>query len=199
MNRNRLIVGIVTLLLVVLVIAGGWWLVRSINHLRQASQKILVVELGYCGPEEIRPCITSFSQDGEGNMLVDILLPSSGFPNFYLTISQEGQEHRYECKKVKASPTHAQCVGREMQPGEAMQFTIISIADNSVLAEGSFPIIGLLLVAPGVDVVAALQPTESPTPFSFGIPTPAFGTPTPTATLSSYPNPTSYPNPYPNP
>ncbi|HEU0291972.1 MAG TPA: hypothetical protein VFR47_04515, partial [Anaerolineales bacterium] len=66
MNRNRLILGIVTLLLVVLVIAGGWWLVRSINHPRLTGQKILVVNLGYCSPEEIRPCITSFSQDGEG-------------------------------------------------------------------------------------------------------------------------------------
>jgi hypothetical protein len=199
LNRNRVVAGIAIFLSIALVTAAAWWLVRSLNHPRLTGQKILVVKLGYCGPEGIRPCITSFSQDGEGNMLVDILLPSSGFPNFYLTIITEGQEHRYECKKVKASPSHAQCVGREMQPGEAMQFTIISIADNSVLAEGNFSIIGLLLVAPGVDVVATIQPTESPTPFLFGTPTPVAGTPTPTATLPSYPNPTSYPNPYPNP
>ena len=133
-------------------------------------------------------------------MLVDILLPSSGFPNFYLTISKDGEEYRYECKKVKASPSHAQCVGREMQPGEAMQFTIISIADKGVLAEGNFSIIGLLLVAPGVEVVDAIRPTGSPTPFLFESPTPVVGTPTPTVTPVSYPNPTSYPNPsYPNP
>ena len=204
MNRNRLIAGIVAILLVVLVGAGVWWFVRAINQSRQTNQRPFVVRLGYCGAEETRPCIASFSQGVRDKMLVEILIPSSAFPDFYLTISKEGEAYLYDCKKVGTSRTRVHCVGQRMQPGEALQFTIIATEDSSVLAEGSFPIIGLLLVAPGIEVAEAITATESPTPFLSQRLTPVVRTPTPaaiaTATLPSYPNP-SYPNPtsYPNP
>ena len=200
MNRNRLIAGIVAFLVVVLVGAGVWWFVRALNPSRHTNQRPFVVRLGYCGSEETRPCVASFSQGVRDKMLVEILIPSAGFPDFYLTISKEGEAYLYDCKKVRASRTRVHCVGQQMQPGESLQFTIISTEDSSVLAEGSFPIIGLLLVAPGIEVVEAIPSTESPTPFLSLGPTPALRTPTPAATLPSYPNP-PYPNPtsYPNP
>ena len=202
MNRNRLIAGIVAFLVVVLVGAGVWWFVRARNPSRQTNQRPFVVRLGYCGAEETRPCVASFSQGIRDKMLVEILIPSSAFPDFYLTISKAGEAYLYDCKKVGSSRTRVHCVGQQMQPGESLQFTIIATEENSVLAEGSFPIIGLLLVAPGIEVAEGIPATESPTPFLAQAPTVVVRTPTPaaTATLPSYPNP-SYPNPtsYPNP
>jgi hypothetical protein len=170
------------------------------QDLPQASQKTLIAKLGYCGAEDIRPCIVSFGRDGAGGMLVDILIPSSAFPDFHLIINREGERYQYECANLEDIPTQVQCIGREMFPGELLEFTLVSVKDERVLAEGQFSIIGLMLSTP---FAAAFESTPSPTEFStplaFAGFTPVVRTPTPTATLSSYPNP-SYPNPsYPNP
>jgi hypothetical protein len=200
LNRNRLIAGgiAVVVLLLVLIMAGiRLW--RSMQQPPHAGQKILVARLGYCSAEDTRPCIVSFSQDGRGSMLVDILIPSSSFPDFSLIINREGERHQYECERLEDIPTQVQCVGKEMFPGEVLQFTLVSMEEERVLAEGQFTIIGLLL---STSVAGASESTPSPTEFSTAVVfedfTPVVRTPTPTATLSSYPNP-SYPNPsYPN-
>jgi hypothetical protein len=95
-----------------------------------------------------------------------------------------------------------------MYPGETLQFTLVSIEDNTVLAEGKFAIIGLLLPNPEQEVTTTPSATVSPavteapvaTPTAFfletitPIPTQPFQvTPTSSATMPSYPNPSSYP------
>lgn len=201
MNRNRLIAGIVAAIVILLVlIAAGIRLWRSTREAPRAGQKTLVMKLGYCGADDTRPCIVSFSQDGAGNMLVDILIPSSAFPAFYLIINREGERYQYECENVEDIPTQVQCIGREMFPGELLQFTLVSIEEERVLAEGQFTIIGLLL---STSVAGASESTPSPTEFSTAVFlegfTPVVATPTPSATPLSYPNPSSYPNSsYPN-
>jgi hypothetical protein len=197
LNRNRLIAGIILVVLIVLVTVGVW-LLRSTSHPPHAGQRILILKLGYCGSEDTRPCIDSFSQDGEGKMLVNILVPSSAFPDFYLTIRREGEEYRYECEKAEDFPTDVYCTGQEIFPGELLQFTLISNEDERVLAEGQFAIIGLLLSTPIAEAFEPAPPTAPPTEFPTPI-TLEVLTPMPTSTLSSYPNP-SYPNPsYPSP
>lgn len=133
-------------------------------------------------------------------MLVDILIPSPSFPDFYLIISRGAERFQYECDTLEDLRTQVQCIGREMFPGESLQFTLISVEEERVLADGQFTIIGLLL---STTVSGAFESTPSPTEFSTPVLleafTPVVATPGPTATLSSYPNP-SYPNPsYPNP
>lgn len=193
MNRNRLVVGIVAAIVMLLVlIVAGIRLWRSTRETPHAGQKVLVARLGYCGAEDIGPCIVSFSQDEDGNMLVNLLVPSSRFPNFYLTISREGEPvYRYECEEVEDFPTNVYCIGETMFPGELLRFTLISNKDNHVLAEGQFAIIGLLLSTP---VAGALEPTirpgsaiKTPTPMFLEVLTPVAATPTVPST--SYPNP----------
>jgi hypothetical protein len=201
LNRKHLIAGSVAaiLLLLVLIVAGvKLW--QSMQEPPHAGQKIFVAQLGYCGAEDTGPCIVSFSQDGAGNMLVDILIPSASFPDFYLIISLEGERYQYECENVEDIPTRVHCIGREMFPGELLQFTLFSVEEERVIAEGQFTLIGLLL---STSVAGASESTPSPNGFSTPVFlegfTPVVRTPTPTATLSSYPNP-SYPNSsYPNP
>ena len=181
MNRNYLIAGIAVIVVIVLLATGIWWLVRSTEHPAFAGQKVFVDQLGYCGAEDIRPCIESFSQTEDGNMLVSILVPASTFPDFYLTISTEGEEFRYDCEKVEDVPTEVECIGREMFPGALLQFTLVSIEDERVLAEGQFAIIGLLLSTQVAGAFESTSPGETLTPV-------------PTFTPASYPNP-SYPKP----
>ena len=195
MNRNRLIAGIAVAVAILLVIgAAGVALWRSKDQSRQAGHKLVIMKLGYCGSGETRPCIVSFSQDGEGGMLVDILVPDSGFPNFYLTIYTETEGYMYECEEVEDLPNNVRCIGREMPPGELLQFTLIAEADEHVLAEGQFAIIGLLISTPIAAVIETPAATEAPAEPATPI-FPGQATPVPTVTpSSSYPNP-GYPNP----
>lgn len=199
MNRNRVIAAVV-IGVVVLIVVAGVGLPRSTSHQPQANQRTLVTKLGYCGPEDVKPCIVSFNLDSNGDMLVNILVPTSTFPNFYLTISRETAEYRYTCKKAKGSPTSLICSGQELFPGEVLQFRIVSVRDEKVLAEGRFAIIGLLLATPGTEPTeteeptAVGKPTETSTPFSLEVLTPVGTIPATTIPDPSYPNP-SYPNP----
>ena len=195
MNRNRLIAGAAVAVVILLVLgAAGVALWRSKDQSRDTGHKLEITKLGYCGSGETRPCIVSFGQDGEGGMLVDILVPDSGFPNFYLTIYRETEGYLYECEEVEDLPNNVRCIGKEMSPGELMQFTLIAEADKRVLAQGQFAIIGLLLSTPVAAAVETPAVTEVPVEEE---PTPIFpgqATPVSSPTLPSYPNP-GYPNP----
>ena len=180
------------ILLVIGVVGVAWW--RSKDQSRQAGHKLIILKLGYCSSGETRPCIDSFSQDGQGGMWVDILVPDSGFPNFYLTIYRETEGYLYECEEVEDLPNNVRCIGKEMPPGELMQFTLIAEGDKQVLAEGQFAIIGLLLSTP-VAAVTEEPATATEPPAQLATPIfPGQATPVPSPTLPSYPNP-GYPNP----
>lgn len=201
MNRKKMIVGIsIAVVLVVLVIAGVVYLFLRFKAQPQAKQRELISELVYCNSHDLRPCIVSFSVDADGNMLVNLLIPASNYPDFYLTISNGVVENRYECEQVEDFPTNVYCTGAEMVPGKPLQFNIIALEDETILAEGNFAIIGLQLPNPAEEATVTALATE--TFDSFGTPTPLmldFLTPSPTRRVTatrtpSYPNPTSYPN-----
>lgn len=200
MNRKRLIIGVAILITVVFITLCGlgiqWW--RK-NHQPQAHQRQLISSLTYCGSSDVKPCIVSFSVDANGNMLVSVLTPDSSYPDFYLTIGADNVVNNYKCEKVKDFPTSVTCTGIEMYPGATLQFTLISLEDNTVLAEGEFAIIGLMLPNPSDEatetplVTETIEPAESPTPGLIEILTPLPTRPTSTALTPSYPNPTAYP------
>jgi len=167
----------------------------------QISHRLPVLDLGYCGSTDAKPCIVSFSLDAQGRMLVNILTPNASFPKFYLKITHNKGESLYECSKVKGSSTSVSCVGEGMQPGEVLQFSLVSAHDDTLLATGSFSIVGLALATPeinissptpGEEATSSGEPTASPT----AGPGPIERTPTPIRPdpSPSYPNP-SYPNP----
>jgi len=190
-----MIVGIaVAVVLVVLVIAGGGYLLSRLKNQPQAQQRVLIAELVYCNSHDLRPCIVSFSVDGDGNMLVNLLIPASTYPDFYLTISNGVVENRYECQQMEDFPTNVYCTGVEMPPGEPLQFNIIALEDETILAEGNFAIIGLLLPNPAEEATTTALVTESPTPFLLDFPTPSPTLRVTATRTPSYPNPTSYPN-----
>jgi len=134
--------------------------------------------------------MASFSLDSDGNMLVNILTPGLSFPDFYLKIIHSKGESIYECQKVERFANNVYCIGEAMRLGEVLQFTIISIDGDALLAEGKFAIVGLALSTPEIAVSSpTVDLTASPTLDLLETPTPIRTTPSP-----SYPNP-----PYPNP
>ncbi len=201
MNRKRLIIGVAILiaaaLISICVFGIQWW--RK-NHQPQAHQRQLVASLAYCSSNDTKPCIMSFSVDADGNMLVSLLTPDASYPDFYLTIGADNVVNNYKCQKVKDFPTSVTCTGTEMYPGTMLQFTLLSIKDDTVLAEGKFAIIGLMLPNPNGEATETpsgtetIEPIESTTPGLIEILTPLPTRPTSTALTPSYPNPTSYPN-----
>ena len=189
-----MIVGIsIAVGLVVLVIAGVIYLLVRLKTQPQARQRTLISELVYCNSHDLRPCIVSFSVDADGNMLVNLLIPASNYPDFYLTISDGDVVSRYECQQVDDFPTNVYCTGVEMNLGEPLQFNIIALEDETILAEGNFAIIGLQLPNPAEEATTTALVNASPTPLLLD-----FLTPSPTLRVTatrtpSYPNPTSYP------
>ena len=192
MNRNRLVVALVILAVLIILFIYGllWWQSRQ----SEMGERSPIPALAYCSSNDTRPCIASFSLDANGKMLVNVLTPGLSFPNFYLKIIHNGGENIYECKRVQRFSTSVYCIGEAMQPGEVLQFMLISVDGDVTLAEGSFAIIGLALATPEfADLSPTVDLTASATPGALKTPTPG-GLKTPTPIRTS-----SYPNPYPNP
>jgi hypothetical protein len=139
-------------------------------------------------------------------MLVNVLTRGASFPDFYIKIKHSQGESIYPCTEVKQFSTSVYCSGKVLPLGEVLQFFILAIDDNHLLAQGNFSIIGMAystmdIFAPPTagegtpsDLAATFITEEFSTPVSTSIRV----TPTQPATRTpSYPNPStpSYPNP----
>ena len=213
MNRNRLIAGGGIGFLLILIIAGLILLSRELQSRRaQVNQREPLQGLGYCDARQLAPCIISFSRDATDKMIINILTRGISFSDFYLKIRHTQGESIYQCTEVEQFATSVYCAGKVLPLGEVLQFFILSIDDNQLLAQGNFSIIGMAfstveIFAPptegGPTAFGTVSPTEED--FPLGTITPGQATPsrtpTPTRTLPSYPNPLtrtpSYPNPKP--
>jgi len=213
LNRNRLIAGL-AILVTIIGIAGVIGIVFLLNKWRsaqsQVSQRSPVLELTYCNSNNTAPCIVSFGIDPDGNMLVNLLVPNSSFPDFYLKIVRNAGEHIYECEAVENFRTSFYCIGEKLPPGSGLQFMLVSSGDDTLLAVGELSIIGMAFPTLGISLPTSTPPatgistqgllTGTPTPIR---PTPSRASPTspsypnllsPTPTRPSYPNPSpSYP------
>lgn len=200
MNRKQWsIAGIVIAGLLVL----GIMLLRNDNadDSLDAGQRIPVSSLVYCSGGQIKPCVVSFSVDVDENMLVNIILPDSPFPDFYLKIIQSEVEINYKCQRVSATPNNAYCIGEKLPPGEVLHMMLISTRDDALLAEGNLSIIGLayptleIAIPTTIPSITGTPSTLSPistTPAPTQTQSPIIILPTSTKKPSSYPNP-SYP------
>ena len=204
MNRNRLIAGIAILAILGLmgVIGLGLLLNKWTAAQSQLSQRAPVLELTNCNPKDIPPCVVSFGIDSDGNMLVNLLIPDSFSPDFYLKIVRNTGEARYKCQMVENFPTNFYCVGEKLPPGGVLQFMLISSEDGALLAKGDISILGLAFPTLGIELTT-LSPTvteESVLDLFTKTPAPTQPIPkSPSPTKPSYPNPTlSYPNPSPS-
>jgi hypothetical protein len=174
-NRNRLIVGLVILVvLMILMISGSVILLRERNGGQaKVGHRVPIPSLRYCSSNQVRPCVLSFNLDSDENMWINLLIDRSS-PSFYVKIKYQLGENIYQCRKTQGSATSVSCIGKAIPAGETLQFLLISRSKDTILAEGRFPIIGLALATP----------EDAPTPVSktpsTSLPTDDLSTLTPT-------------------
>jgi hypothetical protein len=125
------------------------------NGQAQIGQREPLPSLRYCSLDQLRPCVLSFSLNPQGNMVVNILANS---PDFYLKIKQAERETIYKCQNVEGFSTNLACTGEKMPVGEPLSFVIVSTTKNILLAEGTFPIIGLAIATPEIFVTPTFVP-----------------------------------------
>lgn len=161
MTRKQLVLGISTGVVLILLSISGLALFREGNN-RQArvDQRFPLQKLGYCSSNPVTPCVVSFSQDSDGNMLVNFLTDGAFYPDFYLTIRTDENDHIYVCQKVNKFATSVYCTGKALPVGIVFQFLIFSLNEEVLLAQGNFAIIGMALVTPDISV----PPTATATP-----------------------------------
>jgi hypothetical protein len=207
-NRKPLILGISLSALLVIVILSGLFIFNKWKSSQASLDKRFPLQrLSYCSSAQVTPCIVSFSLDSDGNMLVNFLTSGAFYPDFYLKIKQDEELHIYVCQKVNKFATSVYCIGAAMPLGEVLEFSIFSINEDVLLAEGNFAIIGMALGTPEIVSSPTLGTPLTPSPTESLIAqtsTPGRMTPTrtstPTPTLNpAYPNPTSRTPSYPNP
>jgi hypothetical protein len=166
-NRTRLIRGISIAAVLILLSISGLVLFKE-REKRQArvDQRVPLQGLGYCTSNQITPCVVSFSQDSDKNMLVNLLTEGAFYPDFYLKIKTDEKDHIYVCRKVNTFATSVYCTGKVLPIGEVFQFLIFSLNEDILLAQGNLSIIGMALATPEVFV--------SPTPAPVGTPSPSY-------------------------
>ena len=193
MNQKRLILGIsVSAVLILLIVSGVALFKRWQGRPAQVDQRAPLQRLSYCSSNQVTPCIVSFSLDANGKMLVNLLTTGAFYPDFYLKIKVDEEQHIYSCQKVSKFATSVYCTGAALPLGVVFQFSIFSLNEDVLLAEGDFPIIGLALGTPVVSVSGPLETpfTSSPTEeFLIQTSTSVQMTSTPVRTVTpSYPN-----------
>lgn len=196
MNRKRLILGISLSVLFILIISGFLVFKGRQSGQAQVDRRVPLQRLSYCSSDQVTPCVVSFSLDSKGNMIISLLTTGAFYPDFYLKIKQGEETHIYNCQKVNKFATSVYCTGAVLALGEVFQFSIFSLNEDVLLAEGNFPIIGMAIGTPIVFSSPALGTSSTPSPTEeFVIETPTLVQGTPTATPRSTPiPPTSYPN-----
>lgn len=197
MNRKRLLLGIsISAFLVIVILSGLFLFNKWEGSQAHVGQRFPLQRISYCSSDQVTPCIVSFSLDSDRNMLVNFLTTGAFYPDFYLKIKQDETQHIYVCQKVNKFAASVYCTGAAMPLGVVLQFSIFSINEDVLLAEGNLAIIGLALGTPEVVSSPTIGTPSTPSPtevISPPTPTGVQLTPTRTPTLPpSYPNP-SYP------
>jgi hypothetical protein len=164
-TRRRLILGSsIVVILILLTISGLVFFREWRGSQASVDQRFPLQELKYCSPSPVTPCVVSFSQDSDGNMLVNLLTEGAFYPDFYLKITAGETDHIYVCQKANTFATSVYCTGKALPAGEVLHFFVISLNEDIVLAQGNFPIIGIALAGPGVFSPPTVTPEVTPSP-----------------------------------
>lgn len=163
-HRKRLILGIAILAVFILLTVSGLVFQQWRRNQARVDQRFPLQELKYCSSSPVTPCVVSFSQEADGNMLVSFLTEGAFYPDFYLKITADDTDHIYVCQKANTFATSVYCTGKALPVGEVLQFYIISVNGDIVLAQGNFPIIGIALAGPEVFSPPTVTPTNVFTP-----------------------------------
>ncbi len=160
MNQKLLNVGVISLVLMVLFITG---LILVLNEMRARPGSIggrePLPEFNYCNSKLIRPCLLAANSKPNGTAVISVLV-NPHLRNFYIKVGDEENEYIYTCEKGERKSIYAFCTGKTMPVGKTLSFFVVSTTNkgDTLVASGSFPIIGLSLATPEI-----VTPTVAPT------------------------------------
>jgi len=191
-NRKLLILGTSIAALLILIVSGVAWFKGRQSSQAEVSRRSPLQRLGYCSSDQVTPCVVSFSLDSDKKMLVNFLTTGAFYPDFYLKIKQGDVQHIYGCRKASTFATSVYCTGAALPLGQVFQFSIFSLNEDVLLAEGDFAIIGMAIGTPEIIASPTVCTPSTPSPTEellLETPIPGQTTATPTRTLTpSYPN-----------
>lgn len=159
MNWNRSFVGIVILVVSLILLVAAPAIRREWERRQPGTgQREPLPGLRYCSPDGTSPCIEFFSLDPRGSMLIQMQTADLSSPDFNLKIRHAGNEKLYVCRRTSWSSRQIICTGEVMPVGQDLLLLVVSKEDDTVLAAGTLPIIGLALATPDL----ATTPTSIP-------------------------------------
>lgn len=148
-TRNRILAGVILLgVALSVVLFTSFFFSRAWkSNQPHVGQRTVLPSLSYCASNQVRPCVESFQLDSDGKMIIHVLAPRS-VPAFEIRIRSVQTEKRYPCQREQRSSLQVSCTGEVLPVGEKLQFVIVSLEEDALLAEGRFPIIGIALATP---------------------------------------------------
>ena len=190
-NRNRLIAIVAVLIALTIVIVYSVSRAQSPKVKRsQVGSRYPASAIGYCSVDPSHLCVLSFGQIVNGPMRVDFLAPSADYPKFVLKVTNSGVESTYECQSVQETPENIYCTGMVQAPGAILELNLLSEKNNTLLAKGTFSLIGVALLTPEFSPEKSGHTLSSQ--LGFRIPEAPRRHPL-SSTPTSYPNPSPYP------
>lgn len=187
-------IGLLVLVCAVALIGSGLIISRFNKPVSEPTMEPAVFE--YCGAKLISLCVVSFGRDAFGDTIINLYVPQTDYPPFYLKVIRRSGEGRYECETNKNFKTSVYCTGDPINLGEGFEIQLLAEQDDRVLAQGTFTLTAFLVKTPVVgDAVSETRTPrstsesnvdETATPRTvIEDETPS---PTPSSTDSSYPN-----------
>lgn len=159
MNWNRSFVGIVILIISLTLLMSAPAIRRAWESRQPGTgQREPLPGLRYCSPGGTSPCVESFSLDPRGEMVIYMQTADLSSPDFNLKIRHAESEKLYVCRRTSWSSLQIICTGEAMPVGQDLLLLVVSKEDDTVLAAGTLPIIGLALATPNL----ATTPTSIP-------------------------------------
>lgn len=159
MNWNRSFAGLVILIVSLTLLVSAPVIRREWERKQPGTgQREPLPALRYCSPGGISPCVESFLLDPRGGMLIHMQTADLASPDFNLKIRHAENEKLYVCRRSSWSSLQVTCTGEAMPVGQDLRLQVISKEDDTLLAAGTLPIIGLALATPDL----ATTPTSVP-------------------------------------
>ena len=159
MNWNRSFAGLVILIVALILLVSAPIIRRAWDRRQpETGQREPLPALRYCSPGGTSPCVESFRLDPHGGMVIHFQTADRSSPDFNLKIRQAENEKFYLCRRTSWSSLEIICTGEAMPVGQDLLLQVVSKEDDTLLAAGTLPIIGLALATPDL----ATTPTSVP-------------------------------------
>lgn len=166
MQRKRLFIILGAISIIILL---AWFTVFPvIKGLRAANSDSgkTITEITLCDIDAHDLCIVTFGVDNLDQMVINIQLPNTDYPAFYVHATNKGIKNIYQCEVANAIPTSVYCTGLRTPLGETLNIEIHAINGDLLMARGTLMVSAMVLTTPINFAAIPNSKIVTPTPFS---------------------------------